>query len=84
MYRKQKRSAIKNIIISSIDDRFERKPDLQLVPIHIVSMVIGIREIILLKGNSLDAYLNVNNHYEGCVPVTIEKINKLFRELETN
>ncbi len=31
-----------------------------------------------LQGSGVDVYLNVNNHYEGCVPMTIEKINRLL------
>ncbi len=31
-----------------------------------------------LLNRNVDVYLNVNNHYEGCAPITIEKINKLF------
>jgi len=31
-----------------------------------------------LKNRGVDAYLNVNNHYEGCAPMTIEKVRKLL------
>ena len=31
-----------------------------------------------LKNRGVDVYLNVNNHYEGCAPMTIEKIVKLL------
>ena len=31
-----------------------------------------------LQSRDVDVYLNVNNHYEGCAPLTIEKIKKLF------
>ena len=31
-----------------------------------------------LNDRSVDVYLNVNNHYEGCAPMTIEKIKKLL------
>jgi uncharacterized protein YecE (DUF72 family) len=39
----------------------------------------GIVEMIKdLKNRGVDVYLNVNNHYEGCAPMTIEKIVKLM------
>ena len=39
----------------------------------------GIVEIIKdLKNRGVDVYLNVNNHHEGCGPMTIEKIVKLM------
>ncbi|MFZ0456553.1 MAG: DUF72 domain-containing protein [Ignavibacteriaceae bacterium] len=31
-----------------------------------------------LQNKDVDVYLNVNNHYEGCAPMTIEKIQKLL------
>ncbi len=31
-----------------------------------------------LQNRGADVYLNVNNHYEGCAPLTIEKIKKLM------
>ena len=31
-----------------------------------------------LNNRGVDVYLNVNNHYEGCAPMTIEKIGKLL------
>jgi len=31
-----------------------------------------------LLDNDVSIYINVNNHYEGCAPLTIEKINKLI------
>ena len=31
-----------------------------------------------LNNRGVDVYLNVNNHYEGCAPMTIEKVNKLL------
>ena len=31
-----------------------------------------------LNNRGVDVYLNVNNHYEGCAPMTIEKIVKLM------
>ena len=31
-----------------------------------------------LQSRDVDVYLNVNNHYEGCAPMTIEKIIKLI------
>ena len=31
-----------------------------------------------LNNRGIDVYLNVNNHYEGCAPMTIEKIIKLL------
>jgi len=31
-----------------------------------------------LEERSVDAYVNVNNHYEGCAPVTIERIKSLL------
>ena len=32
-----------------------------------------------LKNRGVEVYLNVNNHYEGCAPMTIEKIEKLLQ-----
>ena len=31
-----------------------------------------------LNTRGVDVYLNVNNHSEGCVPMTIEKVSKLM------
>ena len=31
-----------------------------------------------LQSREVDVYLNINNHYEGSAPLTIEKINKLL------
>jgi hypothetical protein len=31
-----------------------------------------------LNNRGVDVYLNVNNHYEGYAPMTINKINKLL------
>ena len=31
-----------------------------------------------LNNRGVDVYLNVNNHYEGCAPMTIERIKKLL------
>ena len=31
-----------------------------------------------LKKRGVEVYLNVNNHYEGCAPMTIEKIIKII------
>ena len=31
-----------------------------------------------LNNRGVDVYLNVNNHYEGCAPMTIERIKKLI------
>jgi uncharacterized protein YecE (DUF72 family) len=31
-----------------------------------------------LQNRSVEVYLNVNNHYEGCAPLTIEKIRNLL------
>jgi uncharacterized protein YecE (DUF72 family) len=31
-----------------------------------------------LKNNNVDTYVNVNNHFEGNAPLTIQKINKLI------
>ena len=31
-----------------------------------------------LNNRGVDVYLNVNNHYEECAPMTIEKIDKLL------
>jgi len=31
-----------------------------------------------LNNRDVDVYLNVNNHYEGCAPITIEKVQKLL------
>jgi uncharacterized protein YecE (DUF72 family) len=31
-----------------------------------------------LNNRGVDVYLNVNNHYEGCAPITIEKIKNLL------
>ena len=36
-----------------------------------------------LNNRDVDVYLNVNNHYEGCAPMTIEKIEKLLNEMRT-
>ena len=33
-----------------------------------------------LQSRVVDVYLNVNNHYEGCAPLTIEKIKKLYTD----
>jgi hypothetical protein len=30
-----------------------------------------------LLNREVTTYLNVNNHYEGCAPMTIEKLRKL-------
>ena len=39
----------------------------------------GIVEMIKdLKNRGVDVYLNVNNHYEGCAPMTIDKVNKFL------
>jgi len=32
-----------------------------------------------LAGAGVDLYVNVNNHYEGCAPLTIERLRKLIR-----
>ena len=32
-----------------------------------------------LKNKKVDTYVNVNNHYEGSAPLTIQKINKLIK-----
>lgn len=32
-----------------------------------------------LKNRKVDTYVNVNNHYEGSAPLTIQKINKLIK-----
>jgi uncharacterized protein YecE (DUF72 family) len=32
-----------------------------------------------LAGAGADLYINVNNHYEGCAPLTIERLRKLIR-----
>jgi uncharacterized protein YecE (DUF72 family) len=32
-----------------------------------------------LAGAGVDLYINVNNHYEGCAPLTIERLRKLLR-----
>ena len=37
-----------------------------------------IKIIKLLKSKQLDCYINVNNHFEGCSPLTIEKIKKFL------
>ena len=34
-----------------------------------------------LNNRDVDVYLNVNNHYEGSAPLTIEKIKKLIRQI---
>ena len=34
-----------------------------------------------LNNRGVDVYLNVNNHYEGSAPLTIEKIKKLIRQI---
>ena len=31
-----------------------------------------------LQNRDVDVYLNVNNHYEGCAPMTIGKVQKLL------
>jgi hypothetical protein len=31
-----------------------------------------------LNNQEVDVHLNVNNHYDGFAPVTIEKVNKTF------
>jgi uncharacterized protein YecE (DUF72 family) len=31
-----------------------------------------------LLGHGLDVYLNVNNHYEGSAPLTIDRLRKLL------
>ena len=49
------------------------QPDL-----HLSRFYIGIREIIKHDEWSVGVYLNVNNHYEGCAPMTIEKVVKLI------
>jgi uncharacterized protein YecE (DUF72 family) len=36
--------------------------------------------ISLLLSKQIDIYLNVNNHYEGSAPLTINKIEKLLKE----
>ena len=33
-----------------------------------------------LNNRGVDVYLNVNNHYEGCAPMTIEKVKKLLQK----
>jgi len=39
----------------------------------------GIVEMIKdLQNRNVEVYLNINNHYEGCAPLTIEKIKKLL------
>jgi uncharacterized protein YecE (DUF72 family) len=41
-----------------------------------------ISEMILsLLSKEVDVYLNVNNHYEGCAPKTIEKFQKLLSNI---
>jgi uncharacterized protein YecE (DUF72 family) len=40
---------------------------------HIVEMIKD------MQNRGVDIYLNVNNHYEGCAPITIEKIQKLLQ-----
>jgi hypothetical protein len=40
-----------------------------------------IKEIDMIKdllAREVTVYLNVNNHYEGCAPMTIERIKKLM------
>lgn len=37
-----------------------------------------VKMIKLLKSKNVDIYLNVNNHYEGSAPLTINKIEKLL------
>ena len=32
-----------------------------------------------LKNKKVNTYVNVNNHYEGSAPLTIQKINKLIK-----
>ena len=34
--------------------------------------------IYYLKNKKVDTYVNVNNHYEGSAPLTIEKIRKII------
>ena len=34
-----------------------------------------------LAGAGRKAFINVNNHYEGCAPLTIQKLRRLFNEL---
>jgi uncharacterized protein YecE (DUF72 family) len=34
-----------------------------------------------LRGAGTKAFINVNNHYEGCAPLTIQKIMRLLNEL---
>jgi hypothetical protein len=29
-----------------------------------------------LRDNDVEVYLNVNNHYEGCAPLTIQRIRE--------
>ena len=31
-----------------------------------------------LQNRDVDVYLNINNHYEGCAPITIEKVKNLL------
>ena len=33
-----------------------------------------------LAGSGVEVYLNVNNHYEGCAPATIERIESILGE----
>jgi hypothetical protein len=33
-----------------------------------------------LVGTGVDVYLNVNNHFEGCAPLTIDRIRALLGE----
>ncbi len=63
-------------------------------PDFLSRFLIGIREIIRnsrdeelkdiiemikdLQNRDVDVYLNVNNHYEGCAPLTIGKIQKII------
>lgn len=35
--------------------------------------------IYYLKNKKVDTYVNVNNHYEGSAPLTIQKLNKLLK-----
>jgi excinuclease UvrABC helicase subunit UvrB len=31
-----------------------------------------------LRNREVDVYLNINNHYEGCTPLTIAKLKNLL------
>lgn len=52
-----------NAIVRPIDDELQR----------IIPMIMSIQE------KNTDLYLNVNNHYEGSAPLTIEKIKQLLK-----